>query len=267
MRRVICAAAFLVVSLGAGFSNAQVYLFPTPPPRVTAQADWQINGEPVYFDGIFFYRTGPTVFFNGSVMVQSGLYKGVPLYQDVTVEPYSIFYVPVGGQLMRPYERRRAGELAGTTGSYTPSFPVELEVEAPEAFEEIGVQAPPFVETAGEVFPRFERHEIAACAAMLRQMQKCRAIAKCGTANRAVVPSPGPTAIESIPPPSGNLGIYIDFEGARWFSAGRAVSFEAGRFAPSGDYRGFPVYRARDGRDDEIFVTVASDGLLAPYRR
>ncbi len=266
MRRIIIGAAFFVVSLGARFVTAQVYLFPTPPPRVTAEADWQINGEPIYFDGIFYYRTGPTVFFDGSVMVQSGVYKGIPIYQDVTVEPYSIFYVPVGGKLMRPYERRRAGELAGTTGSHTPSFPVDLEVEAPEAPDVMEVQTPPILGTVGRVPLPFQRQD-GVCAEMARSMCECWMAARRGEAGAIVTQNPEPTTIESIPPPSGNLGIWIDFDGARWFSAGRAVPYDADRFVPSGIYRGFPVYRVQGGRDNEIFVTVTTDGLLAPYRR
>ena len=38
--------------------------------------------------------------------------------------PYSIVYVPIGRGLLQPYERIRQGELAGSTGSRTPAFPV-----------------------------------------------------------------------------------------------------------------------------------------------
>ncbi len=56
------------------------------------------------------------MFFSGDQMVRTGYYNGVPLYADTTIEPYSVVLVPVGRGQMRPYERIRDGELAGTTG-------------------------------------------------------------------------------------------------------------------------------------------------------
>ncbi len=105
--------------------TAQVYSGYAPPPAVTAaSASWQLSGQPIFHAGSFYYPAGATVFFDGRVMTRTGHYEGVPLYSDVTLEPFSIVYVPVGGARMRPYERRRDGELAGTVGSRTPSFPI-----------------------------------------------------------------------------------------------------------------------------------------------
>ncbi len=61
--------------------------------------------------------------------------------------------------------------------------------------------------------------------------------------------------------------MWIDFASARWFSAGRAVDHEATRFERVGEYRGFPVYRERGGPETRIYVTVTTDGPLAPYDR
>ena len=47
-------------------------------------------------------------------MVRSGTYGNVPIYVRTTQEPGSIIYVPLAGGLMRPYERPRSGDLAGT---------------------------------------------------------------------------------------------------------------------------------------------------------
>ena len=58
-----------------------------------ASAPWQINGEPVFYAGDFYYAAGPTVFFDGNVMVRSGSYRGVPLYADSTLQPYSVIFV------------------------------------------------------------------------------------------------------------------------------------------------------------------------------
>ena len=59
-------------------------------------------------------------------MMQQGVYQGVPIYADVTLQPFSVVYVPITRSTMRAYERKREGDLAGTTGSRTPSFPVEI---------------------------------------------------------------------------------------------------------------------------------------------
>src|SRR5260221_13738899 len=112
MRQRVLSLVLVVAVLVPILGTAQVYQLPTPPPLVTAaNAAWQINGEPVFYEGALYYPTGPTVFFDGSVMVRTGVNQGVPLYADTTLEPYSVVFVPIGGTLMRPYERRRAGEL------------------------------------------------------------------------------------------------------------------------------------------------------------
>jgi len=104
--------------------NAQVYQFRTPAPVVTAAAsDWQINSDPVVVNGLVYYPTRGFRFFDGQVMMQVGVVERVPVYADTTLEPFSIIYVPIGRDRMREYERRRDGELAGTTGSRPPSFP------------------------------------------------------------------------------------------------------------------------------------------------
>ena len=78
---------------------------------------------------------------------------------------------------------------------------------------------------------------------------------------------PQRVGIESIPPATANRGVWIDFNGARWYSAGPAVTFAANRFTPLGAYRGYAVYRRNGGATDEIYVTATLDGPVAPYRR
>jgi hypothetical protein len=73
--------------------------------------------------------------------------------------------------------------------------------------------------------------------------------------------------VESIPGPSSNRGIWISYRGARWHSAGAAVSYSADRFARVGQYRGLPVYRDRHGPAGEIYIPVVKDGPLAPFRK
>ncbi len=142
--RAVMSAALLFVVLGVPeVSSAQVYRNETPPPLVNAAgATWQLNGEPIFHEGNFYYPAGATVFFDGKVMVRTGVYAGVPVYADVTLEPYSMVYVPIGGLVMRPYERRREGELAGTVGSRTPSFPIQRDVELSASSGTVGLITP-----------------------------------------------------------------------------------------------------------------------------
>ena len=121
-QRFAVAAALLLLPVHAA---AQVNMRPTPDPIVTAESEeWYLAGEAITHAGIIYYPTGPNVFFDPHQMVRSGHYRGIPLYSLTTIEPYSKVYVPIGGGLMRPYERRRTGDLAGTTGSTLPSLPV-----------------------------------------------------------------------------------------------------------------------------------------------
>src|SRR5688500_14358207 len=121
-------ALLLVVMVGMapGALSAQVVMKPErEPARVAGHEAWYLAGEPVTFRGERFYPAGAQVFFNASVMVMAGEFRGVPVYLDPTVETGSIVYVPIGNGLMQPYERLRSGDLAGTSGSRSPSFPPE----------------------------------------------------------------------------------------------------------------------------------------------
>src|SRR5205085_11852578 len=76
---------------------------------------------------------------------------------------------------------------------------------------------------------------------------------------------PTRTVIETGYRPTSNRGIWIPYNGAQWDAAGAAVQFDRDKFMPVGEYHGFPVYRAKDGRRDEIFITTVDGGLLTPY--
>jgi hypothetical protein len=223
--------------------NAQVYQFRTPPPEVTAaSASWQLNGEPLVFQGLVYQPTREFRFFDGLVMAQLGVYQGVPVYADLTLEPFSVVYVPVGRDRLRAYERPRDRELAGTTGSRVPSFPVRV-ASRPAAEERP-------VGTAGTIVPS--------------------AVGGMETPRVPDRTRPTRTTVESIPRPqaaSGINGIWLEFSGSRWYAAGPAVSFRPDRFTPIGEYRGFPVYRDTNGDPDRIWVSVVRDGPLAPYEK
>jgi len=247
MRRALLACAAAVVF--AAHANAQLTIQETPPPMVTAaSALWQINGEAIFYEGNFYYPAGATIFFDGAVMSRTGDYMGVPLYQDRTLEPYSVVYVPIGGTLMKPYERRRSGELAGTTGSRAPSFPVESPYERPLPEPLIGYgtgrsYTPRFVPTAGIVPIALVSEPPSAVSIILATRLQTT----------------------SVPAPASDRRVWINYMDRQWFLAGTAVRFTAERFARIGEYDGFPVYREIKGRNDVVWVAVVTDGPVAPY--
>jgi hypothetical protein len=241
---VMLTLAWLVPRIG----NAQAYPFygiasplQTRPPQVTAAtADWQISNAPIIAQQLVYYPTNQLRPFDGNVMMQIGAYQGVPIYADATLEPFSVIYVPVARGNMRMYERRRDGELAGTTGSRTPTYPVAPITAGPIEERPVGTggaYVPPTAATIGTLPER---------------MTSAR---------------PTRTRIESIPGPRATDGVWIQFDGAKWYSDGSAATFSADRFAQIGEYRGFPVYREKSGKKNEIWVAVVKDGPVAPYTR
>jgi hypothetical protein len=262
MRSIIAGVFLSIALLIPNVGTAQVFSLPSPSPDVNAaNADWQIRGEPIFHAGSFYYPAGPTVFFDGRIMVRTGVYNGIPLYADVTIEPYSIVFVPIGRNVMRPYERRREGELAGTVGSRAPSFPIQRDGDLSVRSQPGMSQALPVRMPEPEVIPEAFATRTPGVVMPLVQYST-------GTMDARVAAPAQRQVVNDVPRPTGNDGVWIEFEGARWFSAGPAVTFNPDRFVPSGSYRGFVVYRdTMGGRADTIFVTVVPDGPVAPYRR
>jgi hypothetical protein len=246
--------AVLMLVLAAP-AAAQVQSRPTDPPIVSAENDsWFRLGEPLQFAGGVYFRAGATVFFNGNTMVRTGHYNGVPLYADTTIEPYSIVYVPIGRGLMQPYERLRTGDLAGTSGSRTPSFPsvrvapggsvipnaAAAPTDAPRPIGAISAYTPEVnaVGTAGRVVPEVT-------------------IGRADDTARRTVARP---ALQ----PKGD-GVFVTYRGQKWISAGPVVPLRESEFVRSGDYAGFPVYTRRDAQDDVIYLPSTSN-QVAPFR-
>jgi hypothetical protein len=241
----------LVLSMAVLFptmSNAQAYAFGAPTPEVTAAAaDWQMNGEPIVVNGLVYEPTREFRIFDPSVMMQTDVYKGVPIYADVTLQLYSIAYVPVTRSNMRAYERRRQGDLAGTTGSRTPSFPVEVATDTVRA----NAERPAATGVGG-----------ATGTAGTTRLAPASSVGTTYTPDRDRARRP---LLQSIVRPVGPNGVWLEFNGARWYADGPAVSFTPDRFEPIGEYRGFPVYRDKNGGKSEIWVSVMKDGPVAPY--
>ena len=263
MRACTLGVVLSVAVLFPKMSNAQAYSFGSPTPEVTAgTAEWQARNEPIVVSGLVYFPTREFRIFDPSVMVQSSVYQGVPVYADVTLQPFSIVYVPVSRTNMRMYERKREGEIAGTVGSRTPSFPVEIASD-----------------TVRESTERAARQALIAGATGTSGISA--APAAVGTTGTIVTPQPAPTAgsidrarppriiVQMIPTPAraATNGVWLEFGGARWYADGAAVPFSIDRFEPVGDYRGFPVYREKNGSKNAIWVSVVKDGPVAPYTK
>lgn len=267
---VLLASLTALSAIALRAEAGQVLSRPTDPPIVTAENDsWYRLGEPLTFAGDIYYRAGAVVFFNGNTMVRTGHYNGVPLYADTTIEPYSIVYVPIGRGWLQPYEKRRQGDLAGTSGSRTPSFPAVRTAPG-------GAQIP----NAG-VSPTGVPQPIGAIAAFTPESGAV------GTSGRAPsAPAPAATAgtpgavgttgiaaaaarrtgpaLVSIERPQTNDGIFVTYRGQRWVSAGPIVPLNSTEFQLSGNYAGFPVY-TRSGQEDVIYLP-STPNQVAPYR-
>lgn len=258
-RAAIVAGALAGILVTSPAMRAQMTLQPTSRPIVTAENEpWYVAGVPISNAGITYYPSGPMVHFNGNEMVRGGHFEGVPLYSRTTIEPYSLVFVPVAGGLMHPYERRREGDVAGTVGSTTPSFPVVRPVEqagmeyVPGAGM-VQAQAPP--SQVGEFVDRIALAEIPAPVVS----------APIGTAGSLASLPRGPLATARRP--EGLNGVFIEYGGRRYFADGPAIRYDETLFTRVGDYRGFPVYR-HQGQDATVYLAPlpGAPGAVAPYR-
>lgn len=256
VRTMLAALAGAALLLPAA-ARAQMTLRPADRPLVTAEQEgWYLRGEAITYDGSFYFPAGPEVYFNPFEMVRSGYYRGIPLYARTTIEPYSIVFVPLAGGLMQPYERRRAGEVAATVGSFAPSFPVQRDLEVPGDFM---AEAPaPAMATdrfyalrPGEGMGHWHvRH------------------------HHEPAPEEPPATGELQPlrsalQPHGLNAFYIDYDNARWFNSGRAVIPDPASLTRAGTYEGFDVFTSRDAGPDTIYVPVShtAEALMTPYTR
>ena len=258
MRGVVAALVLSVALLLPKIGSAQVSTFRTPAPEVTAaNASWQVNSEPITVGGLIFYPTREYRQFDGQVMTQIGVYEGVPIFADTTMEPWSLVYVPVGRERTRAFERARTRELEGTSGSRSASF-----ATMPQASGEAVTLATPAGAAPPTVIP--ERPVGTAGTIVPRPADASPTVADIPQRSRVTR-----TRLETIPRPiaTSSAGVWLEFNGARWYSAGSAVPYISDRFTPVGKYRGFTVYRAKSGGGDRIWVAVVPDGPVAPYEK
>lgn len=270
--RNVGALSITLAWLAAAGAAAQVHYQPQPRPIVTAENEtWFQLGEPVVVDGITYHQAGARVYFDGNVMVRTGSYRGIPVYANTTLEPYSKVFVPLAGALMQPYERRRAGEVAGSTGSQAPSFPVTIAGEAnPDdriAPSLPGNAAPPTL--VGGPRAEVSGPEISGIGALgARSASAARATA--GTAaSPTPVPAPPRDVIQLGTRPKGLNEVFVNYAGYRWRAAGMAIPLDETRLVQIGQYRGFAVYALREDepRDRRRIFLPSRAGLVAPYER
>ena len=232
-RALLLAAVFGLLATAA---PAQVVIRPErEPARVAGQEAWYRAGEPILHRGEVYYPAGAQIFFNPTVMVFAGEYRQIPLYVDPTIETGSIVYLPIGNGLVQPYERPRAGDLAGTSGSRTPSFPPDTPSPIADATVPVG--------TAGLAPPPPPVGDAVPAAAVRPAPSRVVTIAPSGTAR--------------------GRGIWIDWNGQSWRAGGSAVRVGP-QFTAIGTFNGRTVDR---GADERTIWIETVQGLASPWRR
>jgi hypothetical protein len=252
----------LLSAAAPGPAHAQISLSPTPAPVSVADDEpWFQSRAPILFGGTWYYPAGSRVYFNRNEMVPTGIHGNVMLYVRTTYEPHSMIFVPLSGGLMQPYERRRAGDLAGTVGSTTPSFPVESTAEAASAG------------TAGLARPGGPPTSIGSRSpAPASSIGTGPEPAAQPTSGSVAMPQPrtpsGRNRSLSAARPEGLNGIFVSFDGHRWFSSGPAIELDTARLRRVGQIGEAAVYRdPASARTIYVASTGSSGSLVAPFAR
>jgi hypothetical protein len=242
---------------------AQVQSRPSDPPIVTAANDaWFVRGDPVQFAGNNYYRAGASVFFDGNRMVRTGQFNGVPLYADTTIEPFSMVFVPIGRGLMAPYELPRSGDLAGTTGSHAPSFPVSALPSgwsapmAPSAPTNLAFDPIVGLDSPVKIAPAIENAKPVRVPETVSEEE----------ATAAIAPPVLRPAIKPADLQAARQRIWVEYRGQKWASAGPAIPLQGSGLVQTGEYAGFAVFTRNDGLQDGRIYLPALPGLVAPYQ-
>jgi hypothetical protein len=263
-RVAVLSLAALLAMAAPGPAHAQISLSPTPSPIAVADDEpWFQTREAILFGGTLYFPAGARVYFNRNEMVPTGSHGTVMLYVRTTYEPNSVIFVPLSGGLMQPYERRRAGDLAGTVGSTTPSFPVESTAEAASAGTAGLARAGGPPTSVGSRTP--------AVVSALGTGPEPAAQPTSGTVAPTAARTPSPPGRNrslSAAKPEGLNGIFVTFGGERWFSNGPAIALDTARLTRVGQIGETAVYR---DPANSAAIYVASSGssgtLVAPFAR
>jgi hypothetical protein len=170
---------------------------------------------------------------------------------------------------MQPYERRRTGEIAGTSGSTVSALPVEIPSAVGPPAEAPILQAPAPPVLASQ--PVVDEYAVpspppAASRRTVRtQVGSPSPSPAVGTTGR-VASSSGP-ATTRLRPQAAN-GIFVEFDNVRWYSSGPPGLLDSRVLTQIGEWYGFPVYVASGAGDSTIYIPVAQGlELLAPYSK
>jgi hypothetical protein len=246
---LLCAS--FAVGLFATRVETQIKLQPTQPPTVTAENEpWYQMREPVIFAGEYYYPAGAAIHFLPNEMVPSGLFRGVPLYSRTTIEPNSVVFVPIGGGMMQPFERRRTGDLVGTTGSAPPALPVDM--SSPSTPRPIQAAGPPVVSTQPVEEPPLGTYATDLLA-------RSRESAGASNASAAAAGRVTASRTTQAPKPAPSKGIFVEFEHEHWYSTGHPRTLNPASLKKVGELNGFPVFTARDSNGATIYIPIAKD--------
>ena len=235
------ALLFVFAALLSSPVYGQAVWQPTSPPIVTAETTaWFMNGDPVTWDGMVFVTSGAMRPFDGNVMVRSGVFRGIPLYTDATIEANTVVLVPIGRGWMQPYERR--------------AIAVELQTRQAMGPPTLG---PALVLTQDSVEP------VRVAPIAVADVAPMAAPAPVGTSGRAVVTPPRP--VTTVIPPTGANAIWIEYDGRKWFAGGKAIDYDASRLNEVGSYRGWTVYAMKGDRNAKTIYIPSVPGRLAAY--
>jgi hypothetical protein len=259
------ALLFVFALMMSAAAEAQMMWQPTELPLVTADNEtWYRAGNAVEWNGELYFPAGAAEAFNRYQMVRAGSYRGIPLYTDATLEPYSIVFVPIAGGRVQPYERPRTGRLAGSVGSRSPILPAgtgALEMTREGFIAQ--APAPPTFARAYDLSPSATIEAAPAAtpspAATAGRTAPAESTRATGTSGRVTAASRAASAARP-----GISSIWLDYDGRRWVSAGRAVDL-TDDFVMVGQYRDSPVYQRR-GDTAAIYVPTTI-GLLAPFHQ
>jgi hypothetical protein len=244
-QRAVLTAFFTIIPCVAA---AQTVWQPAQAPTVTAEtSSWFMSGEPITINGELYFPAGAVTFFNAFQMVRSGSFNGIPLYMDPGFQSDTTIFVPLSGGRMQPYQRRQPGTLAALNGGPLPAFSgsppptlpavASLAGSASDLLTQVAATAPL---SAGNTVPQ-----------------------PVGTSGRVAV-TRAPSRVTTLNPPTGTNAVWINFDGRRWFSAGKAIDYDAAVLTRVGTYRGWNVYM-RNGDRTTIYVP-GVPGKLSPYK-
>ena len=230
----------VVFTLLSAQAHAQAVWQPTPAPVVTAEStSWFRAGEPVTWDGAIYVSAGARRPFNANVMVRSGVFRGIPLYTDATIEPFTVVLVPLPGGWMQPYERRA----------------VAINLETRQA------AGPP---TFGPAYVLSGAQSDAPVTPAIDEPSVSHTPSPIGTSGRL---APTPTRpVTTVIPPTGANTIWVNFDGRRWYAANASIEYDAAQLNEIGRYYGWVVYAKKSdtGPPDTIYIP-STPGRLSAY--